>query len=107
MYSSDFFFSSRRRHTRWPRDWSSDVCSSDLGDEDAGHRQGQRGAVLQIPADEAEEDDREGRIETEQIGVDDIAQPLTDHGAAGPHEGDRSAHEQEGVPSGTVVASGA
>src|SRR5207253_7964300 len=23
-----FFFSSRRRHTRWPRDWSSDVCSS-------------------------------------------------------------------------------
>src|SRR5439155_8136024 len=25
------FFSSRRRHTRWPRDWSSDVCSSDLG----------------------------------------------------------------------------
>src|SRR5207253_4558972 len=22
---------SRRRHTRWPRDWSSDVCSSDLG----------------------------------------------------------------------------
>src|SRR5690625_1270467 len=25
-----FFFSSRRRHTRWPRDWSSDVCSSDL-----------------------------------------------------------------------------
>src|SRR5690625_6921663 len=24
-------FSSRRRHTRWPRDWSSDVCSSDLG----------------------------------------------------------------------------
>src|SRR5437870_10433065 len=29
-----FFFSSRRRHTRWPRDWSSDVCSSDLPDED-------------------------------------------------------------------------
>src|SRR5690625_4451835 len=28
-----FFFSSRRRHTRWPRDWSSDVCSSDLGQE--------------------------------------------------------------------------
>src|SRR5690625_5740705 len=25
-----FCFSSRRRHTRWPRDWSSDVCSSDL-----------------------------------------------------------------------------
>src|SRR5438105_6789086 len=26
-----FFFSSRRRHTRSTRDWSSDVCSSDLG----------------------------------------------------------------------------
>src|SRR2546429_4099262 len=45
-----FFFSSRRRHTRCSRDWSSDVCSSDLGGdpldrtvagvsggEDAGH----------------------------------------------------------------------
>src|SRR2546422_3782802 len=29
--SSFFFFSSRRRHTRCSRDWSSDVCSSDLG----------------------------------------------------------------------------
>src|SRR2546429_4213422 len=27
-----FFFSSRRRHTRCSRDWSSDVCSSDLND---------------------------------------------------------------------------
>src|SRR5258707_14934658 len=27
-----FFFSSRRRHTRYWRDWSSDVCSSDLPD---------------------------------------------------------------------------
>src|SRR2546430_12651063 len=26
-----FFFSSRRRHTRFDCDWSSDVCSSDLG----------------------------------------------------------------------------
>src|SRR5699024_12214958 len=28
-----FFFSSRRRHTRSKRDWSSDVCSSDLGEQ--------------------------------------------------------------------------
>src|SRR2546429_1356173 len=28
--STIFFFSSRRRHTRCSRDWSSDVCSSDL-----------------------------------------------------------------------------
>src|SRR5688500_20350241 len=27
----DFFFASRRRHTRLQGDWSSDVCSSDLG----------------------------------------------------------------------------
>src|SRR5579872_3681156 len=32
-----FFFSSRRRHTRCGRDWSSDVCSSDL----AAQRRGQ------------------------------------------------------------------
>src|SRR3989440_1851928 len=31
-----FFFSSRRRHTRSDRDWSSDVCSSDLGVEEGG-----------------------------------------------------------------------
>src|SRR3989442_15745035 len=30
MRHSVFFFSSRRRHTRCGRDWSSDVCSSDL-----------------------------------------------------------------------------
>src|SRR3712207_5592027 len=30
LYFSFFFFSSRRRHTRYWRDWSSDVCSSDL-----------------------------------------------------------------------------
>src|SRR3712207_9018101 len=30
-----FFFSSRRRHTRYWRDWSSDVCSSDLQPEQA------------------------------------------------------------------------
>src|SRR3712207_7318075 len=29
-----FFFSSRRRHTRYWRDWCSDVCSSDLEIED-------------------------------------------------------------------------
>src|SRR5947209_15477546 len=33
-----FFFSSRRRHTRYWRDWSSDVCSSDLVVD--GERQG-------------------------------------------------------------------
>src|SRR2546429_4964083 len=30
LHTRFFFFSSRRRHTRCSRDWSSDVCSSDL-----------------------------------------------------------------------------
>src|SRR5699024_11612794 len=30
IYIRCYFFSSRRRHTRSKRDWSSDVCSSDL-----------------------------------------------------------------------------
>src|SRR5690606_6237287 len=37
-----FFFSSRRRHTRFSRDWSSDVCSSDLLPE--------RGQLLHLAA---------------------------------------------------------
>src|SRR5690554_7519923 len=34
-----FFFSSRRRHTRCGRDWSSDVCSSDLNAVDQANRE--------------------------------------------------------------------
>src|SRR3712207_9184684 len=34
MTNAFFFFSSRRRHTRYWRDWSSDVCSSDLMRDD-------------------------------------------------------------------------
>src|SRR5216683_5792564 len=44
-----FFFSSRRRHTRSDRDWSSDVCSSDLGEgarEGVAIVEGFRGDVL-------------------------------------------------------------
>src|SRR5689334_24063208 len=33
-----FFFSSRRRHTRWNCDWSSDVCSSDLREISVGFK---------------------------------------------------------------------
>src|SRR3712207_7040459 len=45
VLDSIFFFSSRRRHTRYWRDWSSDVCSSDLdavADMVDGERLGQR-----------------------------------------------------------------
>src|SRR5215208_4659015 len=41
-----FFFSSRRRHTRWPRDWSSDVCSSDLLAIELKRRVGPAGQVI-------------------------------------------------------------
>src|SRR2546422_3164862 len=37
-----FFFSSRRRHTRCSRDWSSDVCSSDLELREIRIREGAR-----------------------------------------------------------------
>src|SRR5699024_11285821 len=42
-----FFFSSRRRHTSSKRDWSSDVCSSDLIDsQKTGTRKTRKDAVL-------------------------------------------------------------
>src|SRR2546430_6502715 len=49
-----FFFSSRRRHTRFDCDWSSDVCSSDLGSS------GGAIGLLQGLADRAEEVHRAG-----------------------------------------------
>src|SRR5476651_2078598 len=50
-----FFFSSRRRHTRYWRDWSSDVCSSDLR---SGGEHAERGRCLGVGrrrADRSEE----------------------------------------------------
>src|ERR1035437_10270943 len=43
-----FFFSSRRRHTRYWRDWNSDVCSSDLMLELEVARAGRQGVPLNI-----------------------------------------------------------
>src|SRR5690554_8024617 len=47
----NFFFSSRRRHTRCGRDWSSDVCSSDLGNGFAHDLfpMGHNGGFLKLP----------------------------------------------------------
>src|SRR5256886_5304734 len=47
---SFFFFSSRRRHTRFDCDWSSDVCSSDLVVEhaDLARTDGRRDLILQV-----------------------------------------------------------
>src|SRR3712207_1668788 len=50
-----FFFSSRRRHTRYWRDWSSDVCSSDLwcvrGTREDPHRPRVQSAHVVVQAD--------------------------------------------------------
>src|SRR6266498_6138419 len=43
-----FFFSSRRRHTRCGRDWSSDVCSSDLARMQAGFVERRNGDVRRV-----------------------------------------------------------
>src|SRR5207247_5826949 len=61
-----FFFSSRRRHTRSTRDWSSDVCSSDLEPRQAaiGRKLGDReidGAVLSFVCDSALQQPRDER----------------------------------------------
>src|SRR5699024_11683017 len=46
-----FFFSSRRRHTRSKRDWSSDVCSSDLAPESLAANDPMRPVVTKLAAD--------------------------------------------------------
>src|SRR5258707_8507234 len=54
---SFFFFSSRRRHTRYWRDWSSDVCSSDLKrgafEQAIGRSRGGRTTTLHALSDDA------------------------------------------------------
>src|SRR2546422_7080681 len=66
---SFFFFSSRRRHTRCSRDWSSDVCSSDLVPlARAPVGQGLRVDVLR-QCDMVGRHDRPRHRRTEQIGA--------------------------------------
>src|SRR6266536_4122970 len=88
-----FFFSSRRRHTRSTRDWSSDVCSSDLalGDDQLflgalGGRPQVAELLLEGGADRSEErrvgkecryrrspyHEKKKRRGTDGVGVEDI-----------------------------------
>src|SRR4051794_41373461 len=68
-----FFFSSRRRHTRWTGDWSSDVCSSDLGpacrSRAAGRAGGERAGARTGPARRACEIGRASCRERVEISV--------------------------------------
>src|SRR5690606_40893762 len=60
-----FFFSSRRRHTRFSRDWSSDVCSSDLGlvlGEEAAGLADALTAGIEVGLGELEHADHVGRL---------------------------------------------
>src|SRR5690625_6674196 len=61
-----FFFSSRRRHTRWPRDWSSDVCSSDL-DIIASPAARKRARELNVDLGTISANDPFGRIRPEDV----------------------------------------
>src|SRR5215510_4694153 len=93
--SGCFFFSSRRRHTRWPRDWSSDVCSSDL---EAGELAA-AGAVLAIPIGATEQHGPHLPLSTDtDIAVvlcrrlasarpDVLLAPVVPYGSSGEHDG--------------------
>src|SRR3989449_9313984 len=98
-----FFFSSRRRHTRCSRDWSSDVCSSDL--EGRGERD-----LRPQPAGERRRRNRGGpgdryeiyEHEPQRSGVrrDGIARPLVhrveqDGDVLDRHEPERQAHQND------------
>src|SRR3712207_9427652 len=69
-----YFFSSRRRHTRYWRDWSSDVCSSDLAEV-------LEGVQLALVADDGDVD--VGQLDPQGPVLGDLRQ------AADPLEGDR------------------
>src|SRR5947209_3532244 len=68
-----FFFSSRRRHTRYWRDWSSDVCSSDLLDgprpesEDGLPQIERVGHLTQSAVRPVHRDDRVGRADDDEV----------------------------------------
>src|SRR5436309_7456233 len=66
---SVFFFSSRRRHTRFSRDWSSDVCSSDLPD------------LLNAPYAWTESDHETAIQAAAQVGSVPVAEYLLENGA--------------------------
>src|SRR5690625_6702957 len=91
VYLFAFFFSSRRRHTRWPRDWSSDVCSSDLNHlgvsakrNRSDHRAGLVGRDSDVDALEFLEVEVAGRGQGPTQGADEVE--FADRGASGTEE---------------------
>src|SRR5690606_40991448 len=97
--SDSFFFSSRRRHTRFSRDWSSDVCSSDLdrpqGREEDGTQvdrpQGRQEDGAQEHAEDGaqergEEDGPQDRSQehSEEVGPKGLEEPGQEGGRQAP-----------------------
>src|SRR5690606_40275416 len=70
-----FFFSSRRRHTRFSRDWSSDVCSSDLA---AGKRTGMYTSPHLVRLGERVQVDRTILSESEIMAYVDELKPVAE-----------------------------
>src|SRR5690606_40302112 len=77
-----FFFSSRRRHTRFSRDWSSDVCSSDL------HRNQQTGKG----EDGVRQPHEEPIDAAPEISRQQAEQAATNHGD---DDGEKTRHQRE------------
>src|SRR3712207_8808149 len=67
-----FFFSSRRRHTRYWRDWSSDVCSSDLRRVHRRVSVGPRRVRVPPDVERAHGDERARRIRRVRRGPDAV-----------------------------------
>src|SRR6266496_4232714 len=82
-----FFFSSRRRHTRSLRDWSSDVCSSDLLDETRQSVRDLRDEVRQVLSSEGTAQEKAGRLlSTATAAVKSAREPGSREGAASAEE---------------------
>src|SRR5882762_11876014 len=65
-----FFFSSRRRHTRFKCDWSSDVCSSDLAERIGTGADPLRGATLVFEGNTITSIDPSGQVPRDADVVD-------------------------------------
>ena len=86
------FFSSRRRHTRCSRDWSSDVCSSDLARQEANEAFGNQDSdKLQDAADMAEAAAEEVNDRNDAGSVRNAAKDIAD---IAQNAGNEEVHDQ-------------
>src|SRR2546429_4547818 len=114
--STFFFFSSRRRHTRCSREWSSDVCSSDLKleviveDSQLSLAIGKKGQNVRLASkligwdiDIKSEEEKRQEIEAEMTALTAPATPLTSLAGVGAKTIEKM--EAAGIPSVEKLAS--